>query len=265
MHGRSTGDHNGSSPDGRSVVLSALRNGTSLLDLDPGLGDDLDPQRFEAAVREIRVRTIVVLPGEWAEPAWSASIHRGIGLLVLDGLLLRRVGLEERFGAELLSAGDLLRPWQREDATASLPRRSGWRVLRRSKLAILDVDFSRRTYQYPEVVGQLVGRALRRSRHLAVMMAIVHQPRVETRVRMLLWHLADRWGIVRRDGVVLPVRLTHTILADMVAAQRPTVSAALGELERRGEIIRALDGWQLHGSQPAELTDVASADDHQVP
>ena len=33
-----------------------------------------------------------------------------------------------------------------------------------------------------------------RSRHLAVNMAIVQQARIDTRLHMLFWHLADRWG-----------------------------------------------------------------------
>ena len=218
-----------------------------LLEEDPDLGGDLDGERVESAMREVRARTLIVLPGEWAQPRWPVSVRAGVGLLVLEGLLLRRVGLEERFGAELLAAGDLLRPWQREDSIASIPRRSAWRVLRRSRIAILDVDFLRRTYPYPEVVGQLVGRALRRSRWLAVNMAIVHQPKVETRVLMLLWHLADRWGTVSAEGVTLPIRLTHAILADLVAAQRPTVSAAIGVLERAGALSRTPEGWRLHG------------------
>jgi hypothetical protein len=38
-----------------------------------------------------------------------------------------------------------------------------------------------------------------------------------------------------------------------VAAQRPTVSAALGLLERDGQITRTDDGWTLHGTPPGEL------------
>jgi len=99
----------------------------------------------------------------------------------------------------------------------------------------------------------LVARCLRRSRSLAVNMAIVHHPRVETRVHMLLWHFADRWGTVRKDGVLLPVPLTHSLLADLVAAQRPTVSAAIGALQRDGSVERVDGGWLLHGSPPGEL------------
>ena len=61
-------------------------------------------------------------------------------------------------------------------------------------------------------------------------MAIVHQARVDVRLHMLLWHLAARWGRVRSDGTVLRLRLTHAVLADLVAARRPTVTTALSEL-----------------------------------
>ena len=48
-------------------------------------------------------------------------MRKALGLLVLDGLIIRRVGVAGRFGAELLGDGDLLRPWEREDAGATLP------------------------------------------------------------------------------------------------------------------------------------------------
>jgi len=224
-----------------------------LLEVDPELAQALSGERLARAVHEIRARMIVLAPGRWSEPAWTLGVRRGAGLLILEGLMLRRVG----FGAELLAAGDLLRPWQREDAAASLPRRAGWRVLERSRVAVLDVGFLMRAAAYPEVTGELLARAPRRSRALAVNMAIVHQPKVEVRLHMLLWHLADRWGTVTAAGVSLPLRLTHAVLADLVAARRPTVSAAVGVLERAGAIERAREGWLLHGAPPAELSAVA--------
>jgi CRP-like cAMP-binding protein len=224
-----------------------------LLEEVPEFGDGLGPARLAAATRDARALSMLLPRGAWAQPEWPPSLRLGLGLLVLDGLLLRRVGVDGRFGAELLAGGDLLRPWQREDAVASVPRRSGLQVLQRSRIALLDVDFTRRIAPYPEIAGQLVARALRRSRQLAVNMAIVHQPKVETRLHMLLWQLADRWGTVRPDGVLLSVRLTHVILAELVAARRPTVSAALGALDRAGTVSRVPGGWLLHGSPPGEL------------
>jgi CRP-like cAMP-binding protein len=183
----------------------------------------------------------------------------GFGLLMLDGLLVRRVSLGGRDGAELLSCGDLLRPWQQEDASASVLRRSGWRVLERANVAVLDVDFAQRIRACPEIASQLMGRLLRRARYLAVIMAILHQPRVETRALMLLWHLADRCGRVGPDGVLVPMRLTHTILADILAARRPTVSAALASLERSGLIEHTREGWMLYGSPPGDMPEASEA------
>ncbi|HEX4465792.1 MAG TPA: Crp/Fnr family transcriptional regulator, partial [Solirubrobacteraceae bacterium] len=113
---------------------------------------------------------------------------------------------------------------------------------------------------YPEIQGQLIARTLRRARYLAVIMAIVHQPKVEARLLMLLWHLADRRGVVRSDGVLVPVRLTHTTLADLLAARRPTVSAALSSLQKAGSVTSTREGWILHGRAPGELLSIPGAE-----
>lgn len=179
----------------------------------------------------------------------------GIGLLVLDGLLIRRVGIDERYGAELLGDGDLLRPWQARDSQL-LPLTTAWSVAEPAHLAVLDKDFVQHLSRYPELVCEFVSRAMQRARHLAVKMAIVNQPRVDARLHMLLWYLAGRWGRVRSDATVLPVRLTHSVLAQLVAARRPTVSSALSDLARRGLVLNQGDEWLLKGEAPGELLDV---------
>jgi hypothetical protein len=74
---------------------------------------------------------------------------------------------------------------------------------------------------------------------------------------MLFWHLAARWGRVRSDGVSLPLRLTHNVLADLAAARRPTVTTALSELAN-SDLVRAVeDGWLLFGEPPGELLELA--------
>jgi CRP-like cAMP-binding protein len=223
-----------------------------VLERDPELGEGLEPERFAVALARSQAGTIRIPRGPWVPPAsWPAKIREGPGLLVLDGFMLRRVVVGDRASGELLSAGDIMRPWQREDSVASVPRRPAWRALEPVQIAVLDADFARRIAQFPEIGTQFVARALRRSRQLAVNVAIVHQPRVEVRVLLMLWHLADRFGTVRQDGVLLPVRLTHTLIAELVAARRPTVSAALAALERSGDVSREPDGaWLLHGRPP---------------
>jgi CRP/FNR family transcriptional regulator, cyclic AMP receptor protein len=73
------------------------------------------------------------------------------------------------------------------------------------------------------------------------------------RLRMLFWQLADRWGRVHPDGVRLRLPVTHDVLADLVAARRPTVSSALADLSQRGLVERAGDVWWLYGGPPGEL------------
>ncbi len=199
-------------------------------------------------------RTIRMPRGRWNVP--GPGLHEGIGLLVLEGLLLRQVGVDGRFGAELLGVGDLLRPWQGDDARATLVLTTGWKVLEAVRLAILDEAVARRFADYPELTGGLVDRALERSRNLTINMAIVHQARVNVRLHMLFWHLADRWGRVRAEGVWLPLALTHTVLADLVAARRPTVTTALTDLSRHGLVFPAGGGWLLSGEPPGELLEL---------
>jgi CRP/FNR family transcriptional regulator, cyclic AMP receptor protein len=189
-------------------------------------------------------------------PARGAPLAGAMGLLVLQGLLIRRVGIEGRFGAELLGEGDLLRPSQGEFDSPMLPLETRWTVPEPARLAVLDEEFVQLLGRYPELAPAIVARAMQRSRNLAVNMAIVHQARVDVRLQMLLWHLAGRWGRVRSDATVLPLRLTHALLADLVAARRPTVTSALTDLARRGLIRSHGDSWMLFGEAPVELLDV---------
>lgn len=224
---------------------------------DPELAHNLRGERLTAATRECVARAIHVPAGAWSPRHDIDGMQYGIGLLMLDGLLVRRVGVAGRFGAELLGDGDLLRPWQQDDDTTTLAHTGKWRALRPSRMAVLDTEFAFHVTRFPEVLSALFGRALRRSRNIAVNMAIVQQPRIDLRLHMLFWELADRWGTVRQDGVHVPLYLTHSMLADLVAARRPTVTKALGELAERSAVIWTGDDWLLLGDPPDELGTVA--------
>jgi CRP/FNR family transcriptional regulator, cyclic AMP receptor protein len=229
-----------------SPVLSAL---CQVLREDPELAESIPPARRGHALREVIVHEVYLAPGVHHSAPTPPS---GIGLLVLQGLLIRRVGIDDRFGAELLGEGDLLRPWQGQ-GQQMLPMNVDISVVDGVHLAVLDSEFLPHLSRYPELACALVDRATQRARHLAVNMAIVNQPRVDVRLHMLLWHLAGRWGRVRPDATVLPLRLTHAVLAQLVAARRPTVSSALSDLARRGLVVNRGDQWLLAGDAPVEL------------
>jgi CRP/FNR family transcriptional regulator, cyclic AMP receptor protein len=179
----------------------------------------------------------------------SGRAREGFGLLVLGGVLVRRVGFGGRFGAELLADGDLLRPWE-FDGDESIGFETTWRVLANARLAVLDTVWTERMARYTRVGPALAGRALARSRRLAVMMAIAQQPRLDERLWMLFWELADRHGRVHPDGIHLDLPLTHEVLSHLVAARRPSVSGAMTKLARDGRLLRNGDGWVLNGAPP---------------
>jgi CRP/FNR family transcriptional regulator, cyclic AMP receptor protein len=233
-------------------VLSVLPKPCRPLQEDPALAEMIPSERRARAIEECIAREATIPVGRWRSNT-AVLTHSGIGLLVLGGLLVRRVGIEGRFGAELLGEGDLLRPWESEEEEPTLPMTTAWRVLEPTRVAILDEVFMRRLADYPELGGALVGRAVGRSRNLAVNMAIVHQARVDVRLHMLLWHMAGRWGRVRSGGVTVPLRLTHAVLAELVAARRPTVTSALSQLARAGLLTSTDSGWLLLGDPPGEF------------
>jgi CRP/FNR family cyclic AMP-dependent transcriptional regulator len=215
---------------------------------DPELAEAVAPGRRAEATEALAAREVWIPAGTWR--GRSIPIDGGLGLLVLEGVMVHRVGIDGRYGAELIGEGDVLRSPRPDSDSSTLPLTAEWLVLDAARLAILDGRFVRQMVRYPEVAGRLFGRSVLRTRQLAVNMAIVHQARVDTRLHFLLWHLAARWGRVRSDGVLVPLRLTHAVLADLVAARRPTVTSALSDLSRRGLVRQVPNGWLLHGRPP---------------
>jgi len=231
------------------------RRAVAILDVDPDLAYDLDGER-ELAARTHAIAALETLPpGEWPARALDIIEPKGaLGLLIVDGLLSRDVTLESASFTELIGEGEILRPWDTgSELTTELPEIT-WNVLVTARIAILDHRFVARTARWPELTTALLARAVKRSRCLAVQLAICNVQRVERRLVLLMWHLADRWGRVSKDGVVLPLQLTHRMLASLVGARRPTVTTALKELARQGKVSRREDGtWVLHGETPSEL------------
>jgi CRP-like cAMP-binding protein len=193
-------------------------------------------------------------PGRWDPTEHYHYTPGAFGLLLIEGVIARDLRLAGRSCSELLGPGDLLRPWDyTEGALDTVRSVSAWTVLERARIAVLDDRFARVACRWPELVAGLVGRTLRRSRWTAILLGISNLTRVDLRITALMWHLADRWGHVTPEGVVVPVPLTHEMIGKLVGAHRPSVTSALGELQREGAITRREDGWVLHGDPPERL------------
>jgi hypothetical protein len=222
-----------------------------LLEVDPDLGALLAAPRRAEAERELTVRTHVVEVGPWDLSRLEAASADHVGLLVLEGVLSRELIVADQVSAELLGPGDLVRPWQAGNRASLLPVDAVWSVLSPVTVAVLDRRFAAEVARYPEITSALFDRLGERSVRLATTQAISQLTRVDRRLRALFWHLAERWGRVSGEGVIVPLALTHRILGQLVGARRPTVSTALSELAERGDLIRRADGsWLLRGEPP---------------
>jgi CRP/FNR family cyclic AMP-dependent transcriptional regulator len=155
---------------------------------------------------------------------------------------------------ELIGAGDVIRPWRWDADGSHVHAEVGWVVLEPTQLAVLDHGLVTRMNPWPQLGLELFARGTRRAHSLAVSLAIAHHQRVDDRLLLTLWQLAERWGRVRVDGVVVPLPLPRQRLAHLVRAHRPSVTSAMGELARSGALSRGEDGsWVLHGSPPDEI------------
>ena len=222
-----------------------------LLKVDPELARELDLRRAREAAHRLYVRVIDIPRGRWNPSNGLLEGATPIGLLILEGVLVREATVGDHPSAELLGPGDLLRAWDDPDIEELLPRAIEWSALTAMRVAVIDHAFAVRAAEWPEVFAGLIDRAARRAERLVVMQAIAHLTRVDDRLLALLWCLAERWGRVVPGGVLVSLRLSHRTLAGMIGARRPSVTTALGQLMARGELERRTDGeWLLRGDAP---------------
>ncbi len=226
-----------------------------LLARDPDLGTDL-PQNEQRRARErVVVPTVTLAVGDEGDLARQMDHPGLIGFLVVEGLLLREIGVAGSVAAELIGTGDLIHPGDvRASDLPPLDGRLCWTVLDAAELALLDGNFTVRAAPWPQIFGRITLRAVWRTHGLALNLAISHQGRIEDRLLLLFWHLAQRWGRVSKQGVRLDLPLTHLTLSKLVSAQRPSVTNALGELRERKLLLRNEDrSWLLPLPIPEEL------------
>lgn len=223
-----------------------------LLEIDTDLGVLMTDTRRKEAEQELVVRTHRLGVGPWNVSRLTTAGIDHIGLLILDGVIAREVVVADHVSIELLGPGDIVRPWQQASRTQLLSLQVVWSVMSPAWLAVLDRRFGSDLARWPEVTPVLLDRVAERSLRLATTQAISQLTRVDRRLMALFWHLAERWGRVSGEGVVVPLALTHRTLGQLVGARRPTVSTALSDLANRGELIRRPNGsWLLLSKPPS--------------
>ncbi len=189
-----------------------------------------------------------VSKGPWQPPEIEPDAS---GLLLVDGLMVRRLQLGPVSSSEVVGPTDIIRPWENDLIPSVFPALADWRVLHEARVALLDRQVTLAIGEWPELSAAVSSRLLRRARSLAYMMAAQHFVRVEDRLLAALWHLASMWGRVTSVGTVVPFRLTHDMLADLIGAKRPTTTVAVQGLEQQGRLTRdATRAYVLLGDPP---------------
>jgi len=222
----------------------------SLLELDPDLGALLEEPRRTAARAELLVRVLRLARGTWAGGELGPASPGHVGLMVLDGAIAREVVLADTISTELLGPGDLIRPWSPTRAAPQLGQHVRWQVLAEARLAVLGRAFGVALSRYPEVNSMLLDRLDGRAERLATTKAIAQLNSVERRLLALFWHLAEDWGRMTSEGIVVPLTLSHRLLGELIGARRPTVSSALATLSRHRKLIRRSDDSWLLANEP---------------
>lgn len=237
-----------------------------LLDLDRDLADALGDEVAARARDRIGVATVRLAPGSWDPAALTASGHEAFAFIVCEGLIIRDLDLAGTLTADLLGPGDLVDLGSGTDSLLFTGQR--WHVSGHATVATLDNRVLPALHAWPAISSRLIVRAARQASRAAEQRAISQLPRVELRIRALLWHLAERWGRMGTAGVLVPLGLTHEALGRLVGARRPTVTLALSELSRTGAIRRRADGaWILRSdSNPVWRTSLgAHSVGHRAP
>jgi CRP/FNR family transcriptional regulator, cyclic AMP receptor protein len=234
----------------------------ALLREDPDLGTGI--AEGERATAEGLV-VVPAIESERGELAVDLAAHEpSLGLLMLDGVVTLNIVVADRVASQLLGPGDVV--WSEEGGDALLPTRTAHHVSERARFAVLDRTFIAAVRRWPALLLVLHERLHRQERRLAVHAAIGKLRRVEDRVLALLWHLAERWGRVTAEGVLVPLALTHETIGRLAGAERPTVTLALSDLASSGAISRTPGGgFLLDRDVPGHLAPQAALEPQSRP
>ncbi len=231
--------------------MSDRLSGARLLELMPELLMNLAEDEFELASR--LVVPVCAVGGANADIQRLLVNTSSFAASVLDGMLTHRMQLRGQAGLRLLVPGDII---VREGGLhPGILESSEYGRLGDAHVVLFGEHLLHAARRYPQLMAGLMMQLDQQSQRLTTQLMICQLPRVEQRVLAIMWLLADTLGRVSRDGTILPLRLTHQQLGELVGARRPTVTLALKQLVDRGALRRQQHGWLL-------LERVAGTADH---
>jgi CRP/FNR family transcriptional regulator, cyclic AMP receptor protein len=256
-------------PEADGGLAANRRSRVALLQVDPGLRAAVPEPERPLAERAVVVPSFELGPGHWRTDDLRED-DDALAALVVRGLGTRQITIAGRRSAELLGPGDVFRPWASVDPV--IPAESRWASGSRVVVAVLDGRFVAAARRWPQLFAVVHDRLAEQLERSTMRAAIMSLPRVEQRILGIFWQLAERWGTVRSEGVVVDLAITHELIGQLIGAQRPTVSLALQALAGEGLLQRTShDSWMLRHDSREALPEVrtigtihtAEAPDHR--
>lgn len=217
--------------------------------LDRGLCPRIGPDGVRTG-EAVTARVVQLSRGALEAGALVRDPHGWMGLLVLGGMITVEIDCGRARTCWLVGEGDLLRPWELQ--RNSVTQGALWRVLNRSRVALLDTAFAEGAAATPEMVSAITSRATRTTYWLLAQSLTASLHPLEERLLLLFALLAERWGKVTPQGVRVELPLTHDQLARMCGARRQSVCSAMGRL-RQGGLLEpsSHQGWLLRPDRRA--------------
>lgn len=219
--------------------------GIALAGVWPEIDDLVPAEGRETAARVLVVPVIRGEDEDLTEHLAGASAT-AFDFLVAEGVVLKETVLSARSAMELLGSGDVLAPPL--TASQQLDSRAVSRYVAHgpASLAVLDHRFTQAARRWPRLSDLLHDRLARQTHRASMHLAMLHQTRVEERIMSLFVDLAERFGRMTADGMMVELNLTHQLIGRLVGAQRPTVTLALSSLASTGGLARLDDGaWRI--------------------
>jgi CRP/FNR family transcriptional regulator, cyclic AMP receptor protein len=235
-----------------------------LLDHDPDLAEGLSAQQRSAAASLLEVTERRLSPGLWRLEGFARGGVETLGVLVLEGALMRSLVLEGRVTAQLFGPPDVLRPWSDAEDLSPRPIHTTWTTLIPTRVAILDREFTVVAAQWPALLAAVSARREHEIDRVAFQVAVMRMPRIDDRLLIMFWRMGQIWGRVTPAGRLIPLPLTHEAIAAIVGGSRPPVSAGIGKLARDGLLTRVEAGWLLSHEAVARASATLEADGQHV-
>ena len=166
----------------------------------------------------------------------GTQVPDAFDFLIVDGVVIKQTVLHRRAALELLGAGDVLAPPL--TAIRQLESRAQSRYLAHGpvSLAALETHFRLAVRRWPGIADFLHDRLGQQAHRASMHLAMLHLPRVEDRITALFADLAERFGRMSGESILVDLPLTHDLIGGLVGSRRPTVSLGLQNLSADGTL-----------------------------